>query len=69
MIDHQIWASGFFLTEKLTPEIINDYSWDGFDAWIGERIADPFQEMSANEVWDLIHHLASYKLSTERYGL
>jgi hypothetical protein len=69
-LDAQIWASGFFLTEVIPDNIMDpDTSWDDFDAWIGEHIADPFQMMSAGEVWDLIHHLASYKLSTERYGL
>jgi hypothetical protein len=69
-LDAQIWASGFFLTEVIPDDIMDpDTSWDAFDTWIEEHIAEPFQDMSPAEVWNLIWELGSYKLSTERYGL
>jgi hypothetical protein len=70
IIDNQLWASGFFLTEVIPDEIMDpDTSWDDFDKWIGEHIADPYNVYTSAEVWDMICELASYKLSTERYGL
>lgn len=69
-IEAQVWASGFFLTEFIPPEIMDcDTDWDDFDAWIGEHIADPFNVYTSAEVWDMICELAMYKHSTEKFGV
>lgn len=68
LLDYQIWASGFYLTENIPPEVIDpDTSWDDFDAWIGEHLAYPFEEWDSGEVWELICDLANYTYVTMKF--
>lgn len=64
-LEMQLWASEFFLTERIPEHIMDpETSWDDFDIWIEEHIAEPFQDMAPSEIWDLIWELASYTRST-----
>lgn len=64
-LELQLWASEFFLTERIPEHIMDpDTPWDDFDAWIGDHIATPFENFTGSEVWDLIAELANYTYAT-----
>ena len=56
--DYIVWASGFYLTEKL-PEAYVCWDSDTLDEYLLDSVWEPFEGYSADDLWEYITNLAN----------